>query len=59
MQTKKKVEISQYEGVRLPYRIAVGDIIRCKSFANCFLLCVHVAGFVLFSLWWREVDLNH
>lgn len=37
MQTKKKVEISQYEGVRLPYRIAVGDIIRCKSFANCFL----------------------
>lgn len=38
MQTLKKVEVRQYEGVPLPYRIAVGDVIRCAAFANCFLL---------------------
>ena len=38
MQTLKKIEVRQYEGLRLPYRIAVGDLIRCHAFANCFLL---------------------
>jgi hypothetical protein len=37
MRAIRNVEILPYEGVRLPYRIAVGDVIRCSAFENCFL----------------------
>lgn len=37
MQPLKMVEVNHYEGLRLPYRIAVGDLIRSKAFANCIL----------------------
>lgn len=37
MRSTCKVEVLQYEGSRSPYRIAVGDVIRCSAFSNCFL----------------------
>ncbi|HNB22489.1 MAG TPA: hypothetical protein PKZ32_08735 [Candidatus Melainabacteria bacterium] len=56
MQSIRKVEVQPYEGARLPYRIAVGDVIRCSAFANCFLFN-HPIRSLSGKLWvWRSSE---